>query len=174
MLLFMTGFAIFEALRIDADSHAMARATRLADAYGRARFAVASEESWSAGQSPAQLSRCHQPDVRRGRGRFSRQRPVLDVDEHQVDPLFAVIEVSVDRAAAAHRSTALRETTELSDEASAIKLATPAAFLLGVALPAFFLMLLRKEARREATREAEVLILGKAALEDSLTGRPWA
>jgi diguanylate cyclase (GGDEF)-like protein/putative nucleotidyltransferase with HDIG domain len=95
---------------------------------------------------------------------------VLDIDVHQVDPLFTVIEVRVDRAAAAHRIIGLRHTTALSQEASAIKLATPIAFLVGMALLAFFASLLAKQGRRHAVREAEVLVLAKAALEDSLTG----
>jgi diguanylate cyclase (GGDEF)-like protein len=98
------------------------------------------------------------------------QRRAYEIDVRQVDPLFAKIEVTVERAAAAHRIAALRQTTALSEEASVVKLATPIAFLAGMALLALFAGLLVKEGRRDAAREAEVLILAKAALEDSLTG----
>jgi GGDEF domain-containing protein len=211
VLLFMAGFAVAEALRIDASSHAAARAARLADAYGRARFAVATEESlerkYRLEPSAVVLSRFDRAaadyltairDVARlgtaadralARNLDDRQRRyrtaishlfgavdshdarrVIDTDTHEVDPLFADIEASVDRAAAVHRIVALRKTTGLSNEAGAIKVATPIAFLLGMALLALFTVLLMKRGRRDAMREARVLFLGKAALEDSLTG----
>jgi diguanylate cyclase (GGDEF)-like protein len=211
VLLFMAGFAIAEALRIDAASQGTAQATQLADAYGRARFAVATEESlerkYRLDPVPEVLSRFDRAagdyltamhDVAKlgttgdralVRSLVSRQsryrtairhmfgavdslksRRVNDIDTQQVDPQFAVIEDTVGRAAAAHRTVALRHTAALSHEAGAIKLATPIAFLLGMALLALFAMLLVKQGRRDAARETEVLVLAKAALEDSLTG----
>jgi diguanylate cyclase (GGDEF)-like protein/putative nucleotidyltransferase with HDIG domain len=211
VLLFMAGFAIVEALRIDAASQGTARSTQLADAYERARFAVATEESlerkYRLEPLPEVLSRFERAAADYGTALndvaklgatsdralvgnlVSRQRSyraaighmfdavdsheprrVNDIDVHQVDPQFAVIEVTVDRAAAAHRTVALRQTAALSHEAGAIKLATPIAFLLGMALLGFFAMLLVKRGRRDAARETEVLVLAKAALEDSLTG----
>jgi diguanylate cyclase (GGDEF)-like protein len=211
VLLFMTGFAVVEARRIDTASHATARATQLADAYGRARFAVATEESlerkYRLDPLPEVLSRfdragadylvamgdiarlgrtsdralVHSLISRQSRYRTAidhmfgavdslQSRRVSDIDLHQVDPLFADIEVDVDSAAGAHRVEALRQTTELSDQAGVIKLATPIASLLGMALLALFARLLVREGRRDAAREVEVVMLAKAALEDSLTG----
>ncbi|MEA2450119.1 MAG: hypothetical protein QOG63_2051, partial [Thermoleophilaceae bacterium] len=207
----MTSLAIVEAVRIDAASQATARATQLADAYGRARFAVATEEGlerkYRLEPGPDVLSQFNLAasdyeaalhDVTRlgtgidralvhglvGRQRGYRvairrlfdavdshdTRRVLDIDAHQVDPPFHAIEAKVDEVAAVHRIIALRQTTALSDHASLIKVATPIASLLGMALLTLFAMLLVREGRRDATREAEVLILAKAALEDSLTG----
>jgi diguanylate cyclase (GGDEF)-like protein len=211
VLLSVTLFSIVEALRIDTASRAVARATQLADAYERARFAVATEESLerkyrlepgrevhtrfdraegdyvSAIHDVARLGTAR--DKARADVLVSRQRSyrtaidrmfsavdshdaqqVLNIDARQVDPLFAGIELSVDRAAAVHRIAALRQTTALSGEAGAVKLATPIAFVLRIALLVFFAKLLVKKGRRDATREAEVLVLAKAALEDSLTG----
>jgi diguanylate cyclase (GGDEF)-like protein len=207
----MTGFAVVEALRIDATSHAAARASRLADAYGRARFAVAAEESLeheyrvelrpellsgydraagdfvTALHDVARLGTSSDQALVRELGSRQRRyrraisqmfgavashnaRRVIDLHTHEVDPLFAGIEIAVFGAAARHRIVALRQTSALSHEARAIKLATPVAFLLGIALLTLFFRLLVKEGRRDAAREAEVLLLGKAALEDSLTG----
>jgi hypothetical protein len=134
----MTGFAVVEALRIDAASHATARATQVSDAYGRARFAVATEESlerkYRLEPGPEVLTRFDRAaadyvaainDVAKlgttsdrvlVRSLKSRQRRyrtaishlfaavdshntrrVLDIDERQAEPLFATIDVDVDR-----------------------------------------------------------------------------
>jgi diguanylate cyclase (GGDEF)-like protein len=210
-LLFMAAFTIAQALWMDSASHATVRATRLADAYERGRFAVATEQSLArqyrlqpGSAVLAQFNRAASDytaamhDVarlgtagdralvdrldshqRRYRSAINEMfgavvsgdlRRVTDLDVHQVGPLFAGIEAGVDRAAAAHRSAALRQATALSNKANGIKVATPIALLLRIMLLVLFAILLLKLGRRAAVREAEVLVLGKAALEDSLTG----
>jgi diguanylate cyclase (GGDEF)-like protein len=213
VLVFMTAFAVYEAFNINAASHATSRATRLGDAYERARFAVAGEESlerkYRLEPGPDVLARFDRAtgdyvaalgDVERlgttgDRALVRRLRStqrlykraiarlfaavdardlprVLDVDHRQVDPLFSVVDERVNAAAAAHRTSALRATAALSREADAIKLATPAGFVVGMGLLGVFVLVLVKVGRREAAHETELGVMGRAALEDSLTGLP--
>jgi diguanylate cyclase (GGDEF)-like protein len=211
VLLFMAAFAVAGAFRINAASHATSRATQLADAYERARYAVGGEESLerkyrlepgpevlsrfdrAAGDYAAALGDAARAGSTRDRALVSdlrsRQRAyraaigrlfaaadaqdarrVLEVDEQQVDPLYAVISTRVDAAASANRVAALHATRALSEKADAIKLATPVAFVVGMGLLAIFALVLVKVGRREVLREAEHGVLSRAALEDSLTG----
>jgi diguanylate cyclase (GGDEF)-like protein len=210
-LLFMAAFTIVQALWMDANSHATVRATQLADAYERGRFAVANEQSvarkYRLQPGPAVLAEFNRAadgyaaamrDVARlgttrdralvhrldrpqrsYRSAMSQMfnavvsgdvRLVNDIELQRVAPLFAGIEADIDRAAAAHRSAALRQATALSNKAGEIKVATPIALLLRIVVLVLLATLLLKLGRRAALREAEVLVLGKAALEDSLTG----
>jgi diguanylate cyclase (GGDEF)-like protein len=213
VLLFMTSFAVIEGLSMSAASQTTSRATRLGDAYERARYAVAGEESLErkyrlepgrqvlsryrgvagdyvgALNSVAALgSAGDRALVRRlsSRQRLYRAaidrlfaavdardvRTVLHVDLHQVDPLFSAIETPVKAAAAAHRMAAFGATKSLTQRADALKLAAPGGFVVGMGLLAVFVLVLVRVGRREAAHEAELGVLGRAALEDSLTGLP--
>jgi diguanylate cyclase (GGDEF)-like protein len=93
----------------------------------------------------------------------------LEIDEHQVDPLFAAIERRVQVAARTHRSKALQTLGSLRASERFAVVVTPIAFIFGLALLGFLTLQLSRmyrRLRREAVRSEH------NSLHDALTGLP--
>jgi diguanylate cyclase len=94
---------------------------------------------------------------------------VLKIDNDEVDPRFDAIEGLVSKAADTHHAAALADLADLKEREAFNARATPAVFLVGFVLVAFFTSVLRRtraqldEQRTQAVHDA---------LHDALTGLP--
>jgi diguanylate cyclase (GGDEF)-like protein len=96
-------------------------------------------------------------------------RAVLKIDTGEVDPMFAVIEQTVDRAADAHHRESLAQLAHLRQIERVIGWLTPAAFLAGLLLAALLTSITRGYRRLLDTERRRAL---HDSMHDALTGLP--
>jgi diguanylate cyclase (GGDEF)-like protein len=101
---------------------------------------------------------------------------VLNIDNHQVDPLFSEIEQQVDAAADAHHAQALSSLHALRSAETLVEVATPTAFTVGLGLLGVFWTIMvgyqRRTERQAAETKHHAVENQHQALHDALTGLP--